>query len=86
MLWACSDTADVYVFASQLTDDSSPAEAKFAALIENPENLVKLDQKHLLAVLHGYDHETQQREDRGMAETRSNADRRTLKPLKVTSI
>ena len=60
MLWACSDTADVYVFASQLTDDSSPAEAKFAALIENPKNLVKLDQKHLLAVFHGYNHETQQ--------------------------
>ena len=86
MLWACSGTADIYVFASQLTDDSSPAEAKFAALIENPENLVKLDQKHLLDVLHGYDHETQQREDHGMAETRSNADRRTLKPLKVTGI
>ena len=86
MLWACSDTADVYVFASQLTENSRPAEAKFAALIENPENLVKLDQKHLLAVFHGYNHETQQREDRGMAETCDNADRRTLKPLKVTGI
>ena len=42
-MWACSDTADVYVFASQLTDDSSPAEAKFTSLIENPKNLVKLD-------------------------------------------
>ena len=85
MLWACSDTADVYVFESQLTDDSSPAGAKFTALIENPENLVKLDQKHLLAVLHGYNLETQ-REDRGMAETCGNADRITLKPLKVTGI
>ena len=55
MLWACSDTAVVYVFASQLTDDSSPAGAKFTALIENPENLVKLDQKHLLAVFHMLD-------------------------------
>ena len=80
MLWACSDTADVYVFASQLTDDSSPAEAKFTSLIENPKNLVKLDQKHLLAVFHGYNHETQQHEDRGTAETCSNADRLTLLP------
>ena len=80
MLWACSDTADVYVFASQLTDDPSPAGAKFTALIENPENLVKLDQKHLLAVFHGYNHETQQHEHRGTAETCGNADRLTLLP------